>query len=323
MGDNEETIIMKVPQYGEASFAQIIHQSLPYIKKQVSLTQSSLIVFAYEDTIPLQVLHLNQDEKEIKSLILGRHTQCPLRLTDPHVSLRHLVLILYPKHVDFQYQLIDLNSGAGFTVDDKPCSSVWANGTAFLRILKYNLIFIAPEQVDWNVDDKQIIQQLTERIYEGNSEPRFAAKAIEIEGPLQPKEAEDSSSFRTDNTSRINYKPPPVWLKDSTNEIPRAELKIHFQQKQKHILIDEIQLERGVLIGRYERCGIFFSSHDEYNPISRVHCLLISIHGVIYIIDTASTNGTTVAHQPIQQCALTQSTLIILAESLFISWSEV
>lgn len=322
MGENDETIMMKRPQYGEASFEQIIHQSLPYIKRQASLTQSDLIVFAYEGTIPLQVLHLNQDPTEIKSMILGRHTQCPLRLTDPHVSLRHLVLILYPQNIDFQYQLIDLNSSSGFTVDEKPCASVWANGTAFLRILRYNIIFINPTQIDWRADDKQIIQQLTDRIYEGSSEPRFAAKAIEIEDPVKEREIESSYSHG-DNTSRIDYKPPPVWLKDSTNELPRAELKIHFQQKQKHILIDESQLERGVLIGRYERCGIFFSSHDDYNPISRVHCLFISIHGTIYIIDTASTNGTTVAHKPIQQCALDRSSLIILAESLFISWSEV
>ena len=323
MGDNEKTIIMKVPQYGKASFSQIIHQSLPYIKKQASLSKSNLIVFAYEDTIPLQVLHLNQNQKEVKSLILGRHTQCPLRLTDPHVSLRHLVLILYPQNIDFQYQLIDLNSSTGFTVDNKPCSSMWANGTSFIRILQYNLIFIAPEQVDWQADDKQIIQQLTDRIYEGNPEPRITSKAIKIEGPPEPKEHEDSSSIEIENTSRIHFKPPPVWLKDSTTEHPRAGIKIHFKQEKKHILIDESQLERGILLGRYERCGIFFAEYDEYNPISRVHCLFISINGIIYIIDTASTNGTIVANEPVQQCALPQTSLIILADSLFISWAEI
>ena len=101
------------------------------------------------------------------------------------------------------------------------------------------------------------------------------------------------------------------------------ESSIIFKQKRKHILIDENQLERGILIGRYERCGIFFSAHDEYNPISRVHCLFISINGVIYVIDTASTNGTTVAHESIQQCALSNTSLIVLAESLFISWAVV
>ena len=323
MGDNEETIIMKVPQYGKASFTQIIHQSLPYIKRQAALSRSDLIVFAYEDTIPLQVLHLEQHKNDIKSIILGRHTQCPLRLTDPHVSLRHLVLILYPQNINFQYQLIDLNSNTGFTVDDKVCLSMWANGTAFIRIFQYNLIFIAPTQVDWQVDNAQIIKQLTERIYEGSPVPRIASKAIKIEGPEELKEPQESDSTDFENTSRITFKLPPVWLKDSTTELPRAEIKIHFKQNRKHILIDESQLERGILVGRYERCGIFFSSHDEYNPISRVHCLFISINGVMYVIDTASTNGTSVAHKPIQQCALPKASLIILAESLFISWIEV
>ena len=330
MNDNDETMIMGAPKYGNTSFSQLIFQSLPYIKKQCAGSKSDLIVFAYEDSFPLQVLNLEQHSHEIKSLILGRHTQCPLRLTDPAVSLRHLVLILYPRNTDFQYQLIDLNSGTGFSVDDKDCRSMWANGASFIRILQYNLLFIVPDQINWDAVDHEIIEQITRRRYEGNAEQRFQPSAVELKPPQHfftnlenIHNSKEREELEHDITNSISIQLPPVWLDKNTKQLPVVELDIHFQKKKKRILIGAKQLERGVLVGRYDRCGIFFVSDDEYNPISRVHCLFISIDGTKYVIDTASTNGTTVVHEPIQQRILSSTSLVILAESLFISWKEV
>jgi len=47
-------------------------------------------------------------------------------------------------------------------------------------------------------------------------------------------------------------------------------------------------LERGLLIGRYDRCGL---TPTEDNRLSRVHLLLLSLDGDTYAIDTASTSG--------------------------------
>lgn len=57
-------------------------------------------------------------------------------------------------------------------------------------------------------------------------------------------------------------------------------------------------LQRGVLIGRYDRCVLGWQ--DEFSAddsISRVHLLLILIEGQLYAVDAASTNGVFFAKQ--------------------------
>jgi hypothetical protein len=79
------------------------------------------------------------------------------------------------------------------------------------------------------------------------------------------------------------------------------------------------QLERGILVGRDDRCS--HGGVDEGN-LSRVHLVLLSVDDEVWAIDTASTNGTRVLHgAPFRQLLLSGDTHLILADALSLRWA--
>ena len=81
------------------------------------------------------------------------------------------------------------------------------------------------------------------------------------------------------------------------------------------------QLERGILVGRDDRCS--HGGVDEGN-LSRVHLVLLSVDDEVWAIDTASTNGTRVQEGPqFRQLLLTGDTQLVLADALALRWTPV
>src|SRR5207237_1229206 len=79
------------------------------------------------------------------------------------------------------------------------------------------------------------------------------------------------------------------------------------------------QLERGILVGRDDRCS--HGGVDEGN-LSRVHLVLLSVEGEVWGIDTASTNGTReLDGAPFRQLLLTGETQLVLADALSLRWA--
>ena len=73
-------------------------------------------------------------------------------------------------------------------------------------------------------------------------------------------------------------------------------------------------LSTGILIGRYTRCDKAFQPFLTINSISRIHSLIVEVEGRMYIIDTASTNGTYVNGQRIKRIPLDFETDIYIGE---------
>jgi hypothetical protein len=81
-------------------------------------------------------------------------------------------------------------------------------------------------------------------------------------------------------------------------------------------VLHETDVDRGVLIGRYERCA--FGAEDE--RLSRVHLLIVRDGGEIWAVDTASSNGTTAAGEPIRQHRLGDTTELLLGGRVHLRW---
>jgi hypothetical protein len=79
-------------------------------------------------------------------------------------------------------------------------------------------------------------------------------------------------------------------------------------------------LDQGVLLGRYDRCGINLSGVE---GISRVHLLLVRSGDDVLAIDTASTNGTWRGKTEIQTDALRDPDSLQLAKAIQIHWRRV
>jgi FHA domain-containing protein len=58
------------------------------------------------------------------------------------------------------------------------------------------------------------------------------------------------------------------------------------------IVIGERAAGEGILLGRYDRCDTGGASVFSHHSLSRVHCLVVEVDGILYAVDTASTNGT-------------------------------
>jgi pSer/pThr/pTyr-binding forkhead associated (FHA) protein len=322
---NENTIRFVVSDAPSTSFSDIFHNSFQQIRDKCTQKSAELVMFAFSGSELLDSVAIQRNEHDIQTLIIGRHTECPVRLPDPTISLRHIMLILYPENVDFQYQLLDLNSTSGFSIDaEKNCLNMWANGSAFIRLQKYTFFFIAPKQINWQQTEDEIWKQITIRNYEWSKQNRFQSPETNNFHNILKAEVLPSSSReeKEDKSNSISILPPPVWLSDSIIRDPTVALMLKFPKAPQKICLNEEQLERGILIGRYERCGVSLGEYELFRSISRVHCLIISILGKKYIIDTASTNGTKLMMRAINQEELRHKTCITLGGSLEIIWTE-
>ena len=323
MSQNEDTVVFALPKHIDVPFVLLYQKNFDEIYKDCAHTTDDIRVIAFEGTKKIGSLGLKRHNYEIQTVIMGRHSQCPLRLLCPSISLRHIILILYPKSADFQYQLIDLNSTTGFSIDEEETSfSMWANGAVFIRIRQYSFFILAPQQIDWNESEPKIWLQLSNRNYEWSNRQRLSNSSFNISMPIEQDEYQQDMSNIEDKSNSISIQHPPIWLNESNILNPYARLDILFKHGTKRILLSEEMLERGILIGRYERCGISLDGSTEFNPISRVHCLFITILGTNYVIDTASTNGTVLFHERITQKKLIAKAPIILAETLIMSWEQ-
>ena len=325
MSSNEDTVVFRLPKHIDIPFSFLFQKHFEKIRTECSETKDDLVVFAFEGSLSIGSQSLSRHSQDIKTTIIGRHSQCPLRLLSPSISLRHAILILYPQQFDFQYQLIDLNSTMGFSLEEEESTySIWANGAVFFRIQQYSFFIIPPKQFDWKQQKDNIWQQLSTRNYEWSNQKRISQTNYNILKPDPVPEAPSKNTLDLDDKSNsISIQRPPLWLNEANIDEPSACLEIIFKEGLKRIFFNEEMLERGVLIGRYERCGVSLQACAEFNPVSRVHCLLLYVMGTTYIIDTASTNGTCVFHEHITQKKLIHRAPIILAETLIMSWKQI
>jgi hypothetical protein len=81
-------------------------------------------------------------------------------------------------------------------------------------------------------------------------------------------------------------------------------------------VLHEADVDCGVLIGRYDRCA--FGAED--TRLSRVHLLIVRDGGEIWAVDTASSNGTTAAGEPIRQHRLGDATRLLLGGRVHLRW---
>jgi hypothetical protein len=71
-------------------------------------------------------------------------------------------------------------------------------------------------------------------------------------------------------------------------EVGWGTLRLAHQDYREKRAVSAEALEQGVLVGRYQRCGLRVGGPD---CVSRVHLLLVRIGAELWAIDTASTHG--------------------------------
>ncbi len=238
--------------------------------------------------------HLRLPPSGIAHLILGRHERCDVVLSrDTDVSLRHLLLRATrgPGGV-LHLRAIDLRSRVGLLSEDgRRCEAIASRGPLFLQVGSYVLFLLptGPQVKAWTDD--------ADSTWRG-----FAPRDQEILPPPQPLKSRAAPGPQAVKLATITIQSSSPQAGDLTST---------------HAVWSD-QLERGILVGRDDRC-----SHGglEEGNLSRVHLVLLSVDDEVWAIDTASTNGTRqVGAQPFRQLRLSGDGQLVLADALTLKW---
>jgi hypothetical protein len=297
------------------------------------------------------------------ALVIGRHTQCRLRLTAAPTSLRHVALLARSEEGRPRLHLWDLNTAHPFiTEDGSKNRAVIAEGAVYLSINEYAL-WIVPAKMAraWPERAKDAWAGLPERAFaDQRAEPDAmeSQEAAEPEAPpaqsvtMGAQAAPNPGTLRAQSVTmgpaapnpgasrppeqRLHVRMPsarlaqedithvtmvhaPLLLGGDEPEIGWGTLRFAFGQQKQRRKVSAECLERGILIGRYDRCGLSF---DGLSELSRVHLLLVRIGGEVWAIDTASTHGVRRGEGKIPATVLGDRDALVLAKVLEIDWQR-
>lgn len=237
----------------------------------------------------------------VNTAVIGRHSSADFPLPDAAgVSLRHLLLIVRPAALahEIRFRVLDLRTSAGFVDEDqRRLESIEAEGPAFLWCGVVGVyLFPVGDGFAWPERTEEAMAVMPDRVY--FQEVRHARGPSVGPTPPAPRRAPGgrTSAYTTGRTVEI------MLDRDLVAEPPEgpdalAVLRLDTEDGRGYLALTADMLERGVLLGRYDRCestraGLGLGSR--FNTLSRVHALVVADGGDVWLIDAASKNGTLV-----------------------------
>ena len=79
------------------------------------------------------------------------------------------------------------------------------------------------------------------------------------------------------------------------DEVPIASVVVRSEAASERRAVSAATLDRGFLVGRYDRCDVGISGPQGDSRLSRVHLLVVRDGEDVLAVDAASTNGTFMA----------------------------
>ena len=214
-------------------------------------------------------------------LVVGRHTECDVRLSDPSVALRHV--LVRARVTDGRAALLvsDLATDAGFRVGPLQADSRGAScdGPTVIGVSTHLLVAL-PTIATGTADESAL-------------RPRVVDADPELAHPIAHDRAALAVRTQIDLVSRTLVRPfaPPLPVEIlASSERPFARLALRGPEGRVVIAPSRADLEALLLVGRYPRCR-----HGELTPfstrVSRVHAAIAREGDALHVIDLASTNG--------------------------------
>jgi hypothetical protein len=320
-GDDREarrrgTIFLPLPATTPLEFGEVFERIFPELSRvHAGFTRDGLLgVAAWEGKLLADYVHVPLGH-EPEFVVVGRHDRCDLSLhRDPALSLRHAVIGARAVGGDLHLRFLDLHSGLGFhTEDGERCEALSAHGAMFVRMGGYHL-FLLPTgslaPLPWGATAQETWKMIPDRIYRDlRVAPRHPQAAALRAEPGRPQ---------TIITKIID---PPGMLRplrpapgDRGARVARVELSS--QTGRERFSLHDGELERGLLVGRYERCQLGASD----DKMSRVHLLIIRDGAESWAIDTASTNGTKVLGEAMRRIPLREGMALELGKHITLRW---
>jgi hypothetical protein len=230
------------------------------------------------------------------AIVIGRHNRCALAIPgDSRVSLRHLLLTVWPGQGPLRFRGYDLGGRAGVLLaDGKRVPGFSAHGQVALAFGRTSLFVLPGGDAGRTLlegDEADSFRRLTGLDTTGGGH-RLAISAMaepgvaEI-GGYRPVDVE----ARPESRGVLRLRSTKTDRGRATNRGRRREDSGQIRELE----IDSEQLQRGLLIGRYsDRCSLAGQGRN----LSRVHALVTEEGpSSLLVYDLASTNGVRPAGQ--------------------------
>lgn len=229
--------------------------------------------------------------------IIGRHSRADLHLgDDDSVSLRHVALFVFPApsgEGSVRYRLVDLRTATAFLDErGKRLRALEAEGPAFVVVGRYTLLILPMSETEdpWPEGADNGWARIPDRLFLDEVEGEAKSREWEADSD-RAWEVEDLPRLSEPPTLVHNVAGPEMAVHDlvGDGEPPLGEMLVTSSRGAATIVLGRRAVQSGILLGRSRRCdaGRVLSSR----AISRVHLLVIETGGVLYAIDTASSNG--------------------------------
>lgn len=258
------------------------HQRLLY-QRLLAHPELGVAVFAFDARTGFAGELWLRGTTGLRSGTIGRHSSVDLFLPgDGGFSLRQSVVLVRSVLGVPLIRVVDLDSSTGFSIGDQAAlHAVDADGPFCMRAGDY-VFFVAPTggPPPWNPGLDDAWSTLPRAVVA--TRPRLEAAAPALRE--QRLDSEQTNVSRLRGPAAAGAAP----LLDP-GEAVAGVLHLSGDEGAEHLEVGGAALERGVLVGRYSRCGGgAWASHS----VSRVHALVIRVDGAVWLVDTGSTNGT-------------------------------
>lgn len=255
-----------------------------------------------------------------RSLVIGRHTQCGLRLPEEAIALRQIAVLARFEQQKPVLHLWDLRTGMPFmTEDQSPSGALVADGPFYASVGAYALWFVpvgvpsafipAGRDTGTASGAEAAWRALPARTFLDRRAPAPPQAPVP---PAIPREALNQTS--------VTLMAAPLLIGEGAEpEVGWGTLRVAGGGRREKRSISAERLEQGLLLGRYERCGV---TVDDDNHVSRVHLLLVRIGAEVWALDTASTHGVRRDGRTFQAGALSDADSLVLAGAVRVDWQR-
>ncbi len=258
------------------------------------------------------------------SITLGRHAKCRIGLPSERVSLRHVVaLVLQDEHGHPVLRLWDLNTRMPFCTEDgdQNCALV-SDGPTYLSIGSF-AVWCLPcgTGAEWPTRGIDAWNALPPRTFVDRKAPLPPERRGGVHALPPPKRR--GSPYRDfDEPSHVTMLAPPLLLGDEEEpEVAWATIRLQSRKAKAKRSVSAERLEQGLLIGRYERCGLSLGEIDK--SVSRVHLLLVRIGANVWAIDTGSSNGVRKNGKTIEAIMLEDADRLEFGANMVLDWHKI
>jgi len=260
------------------------------------------------------------------TITIGRHTKCRIRLPSERVSLRHVVALVLEDEEDDDVPVIrvwDLNTREPFSTEDgkKNCAVV-SNGPTYLAIGAFALWCLpCGTGAKWPERASAAWDAMPTRSFVDRRAPLPSARRAGVHA-LPPPNRRGGPYRGFEENSHITTLAPPLLLGDDEEpELAWATIRLQSRGAKAKRSVSAERLGQGLLIGRYERCGLSLGEIDK--NVSRVHILLVRIGSDVWAIDTGSTNGVRKDGKGISSLILGDVDRLEFGSNMTLDWMKV